>query len=81
MMEKRSAFEDTSWADEAHYVFTIQNFVALMRQYGVERVLADVKDLDLDTYQNVCYTVLKADKTKKNTAALFNPPFDEDGRC
>lgn len=81
MSEKRSEFEDTSWPDEAHYVFTVQNFVALMRQYGVARVLDEVQALDLDTYTELCYHVLKVEKKKKATAALLNPPFDEDGRC
>lgn len=70
------------WEEEAHYVHTVQYFVALMRQHGVKQVLEDVKNLDLDIYNSLCYHVLQEKQKKTNEiAALFKPPFDDDGRC
>jgi len=72
------------WEDEAHYYHTIQYFVALMRQYGTKQVLEDVKVVDLDTYNDLCYNVLQAETKKKATAAIFKPftqEYDADGRC
>jgi hypothetical protein len=75
------------WEEEAHYIHTIQYFVALMRQHGVKQVLDDVKILDLDIFNNLCYTVLQAETKKKREAAIFKPfnpndyVDDDDGRC
>lgn len=70
------------WEEEAHYVHTVQYFVALMRQHGVKQVLEDVKNLDLDIYNDLCYNVLQAETNKRKTAVLLRDPFfDSDGRC
>lgn len=74
------------WEEEAHYIHTVQYFVALMKQHGVKQVLEDVKNLDLDIYDAICYNVLQAETKKKQTSVLlrdpyFDPHFDPDGRC
>jgi len=73
--------QEMKWEEEAHYIHTIQYFVALMRQHGAQQVLEDVKILDLDIYNNLCYTVLQAETKKKREAAIFKPLLDDDGRC
>jgi hypothetical protein len=69
------------WEEEAHYIHTLQYFNALIRKHGAKQVLDDLKNLDLDSYAEVCYNVLQA-QTKKQAAAIFRSPFnDDDGRC
>lgn len=79
--------QEMQWEEEMHYIHTIQYFVALMRQHGAKQVLDDVRNIDLDTYNDLCYTVLQAETKKNREAAIFKRGLekdrliDDDGRC
>lgn len=73
---------ELTWEEEAHYIHTIQYFNELIRKHGAKQVLEDLKNLDLDSYTEICYNVMQA-QNKKQAAAIFRDHFfrDDEGRC
>ena len=62
-------------AHKYHYYQTIQDFNEIMVEYGTERVLDDLKILDLTMYEDLVKIVMRADGFKKKTAALLRDPY------
>lgn len=68
--------QELSAEEEAHYYHTIQYFNQLVRTHGAKVVLEDLKTLDLDTYDKLCYTLLEESvKKSRSVAAIFRDTF------
>ncbi len=65
-----------TFATEAHkaaYLSTIEDLAWNLHEYGPERVLDDLKILDLTAYEELVKIVIRTDKKAQQTAAIFKP--------
>lgn len=70
-MERMKTPSGLKWEEEAHYIHTLQNFNALVREYGAKQVLEDLRSLDPLTYDTIVLQCIATGEKKKQIAAIF----------
>ena len=58
-------------SEAAYYYDIITDLNLIIEQYGAQQVVDDLKILSLTSYEELVKIVMKADETKKQTAALL----------